>query len=137
MVLAKKKNRYILKMQIMPSLIISINLKKQSSVKPDADTPLGTLNLCLFMEVGDVQWFQLILHSLEDLISKSILLCMTFTWIFFSSYKDSLVVKKPTSSCQANLGNISSLNFTVWKTLIIHWLVYISIHSLFEDVYTT
>lgn len=96
-------------------------------MQTDANALVGTLNLCLFYGIGwcslisiDITFFKN--NVAKDLFSNSIQLCITFAWMFFSSYKDSLPVTKPTSSCQANLGNISSLSFTVWRTLIIHCL---------------
>ena len=52
--LAKIKNNYILKVQIISGLIISISLKEQTLRCADrCHTSLGALNLCLFMGVGE------------------------------------------------------------------------------------
>ena len=52
--LAKVKNNYILKGQIIPGLSISISLKKQTLRCADrCHTSLGALNLCLFMGAGE------------------------------------------------------------------------------------
>ena len=52
--LAKIKNNYILQVQIIPGLIISISLKEQTLRCADrCHTSLGALNLCPFMGVGE------------------------------------------------------------------------------------
>ena len=52
--LAKIKNNYILKVQIISGLIISISLKEHTLRCADrCHTSLGALNLCLFMGVGE------------------------------------------------------------------------------------